>query len=386
MNRVTRKFATVVALSALLPLAMVIGVNALVDPYAMYRWVDIEGFNARKPAAYNRVRLLKAYEVRRRRPDSIVLGSSRVHLGIRPSHPGWAARFQRPYNLGFDGAMTKEMYAYLRHAHATGSLRHVMLGLDTYHLTDAPGTTRPGFDASVLLTGQPWLDAPRVLAADLRLLIGAGTLGDAWRTLRSQSGGPPRWLAADGQRMGEIFFRQAEPGFRENGPRGYFDAIDRMEIGFKLAWRIPAARARRPALAAPAPAADPVTSLGYVARIIDFCRREDLALGIFLTPSHAHQLELAAATGGWEAIEHGKRVCWPRTPATIPGASRLRSSTSAATPRSPRRRCRRGAAARSCATTGTPRTSRTAWGTGCSIACSAPARRAAPFPRTSAAP
>ena len=135
----TTKYAIVLAFSTLLLMGLVAGGNALVDPFGMYRWLDLEGFNAAKPAIYHRVRLLKAYEVRRLRPDSVVLGSSRVHLGVRPGHPGWSKRFDRPYNLGFDGAMTKEMYHYLVHAHAAGHLRHVMLGLDSYHLSDVPG-------------------------------------------------------------------------------------------------------------------------------------------------------------------------------------------------------------------------------------------------------
>ena len=80
-----------------------------------------------------------------------------------------------------------------------------------------------------------------------------------------------------------------------------------MEVGFKLEWRIPAPP-RSQYDPAPPVDTDPITSLGYVEKIIDFCRTHDIALTIFLTPSHVHQLEIAAATGGWQAIERGKRA------------------------------------------------------------------------------
>jgi len=129
MRRGLYRYLVITVAAATALLSAVVVFNAKADPLGMF----VSGVH--KPAMYNRVRLLKAYEVRRVQPESIVLGTSRVHLGISPRHPGWAGRYQRRYNLAFDGATTKEMYAYLKHADASGNLRHVMLGLDTYHLT-----------------------------------------------------------------------------------------------------------------------------------------------------------------------------------------------------------------------------------------------------------
>ena len=179
------------AASALL--AAVVTFNAKMDPLGMY----VSGVH--KPAMYNRVRLLKAYEARRAQPESIVLGTSRVHLGISPRHPGWASRYERRYNLAFDGATTKEMYAYLKHADAAGNLRHVMLGLDTYHLNASPGSMRPDFDASILMDERHLLNPVRMLAADLKLLTSYSTLKESVRLLGTGRD-LPVWYAPDGQR------------------------------------------------------------------------------------------------------------------------------------------------------------------------------------------
>jgi hypothetical protein len=81
----------------------------------MYRWLEIDGLNRFKPATYQRVRLMKAFEVERLKPGGIILGSSCSHIGRRPTHEGWDPAAAPVHSLTFDGATTKEMYFYLRH-------------------------------------------------------------------------------------------------------------------------------------------------------------------------------------------------------------------------------------------------------------------------------
>ena len=280
--------------------------NAAVDPYGMFRLYEREGFNVSKPAIHQRVRLMKAYEVRRLKPQSLVLGTSRVHLGISPRHEGWASLYEHRYNLAFDGATTKEMYAYLRHAHAAGRLEHVMLGLDTYHLSAVAGSARPDFDPGLLMDESHGLNVLRSLAADFKLLTSISTFKESLATLRAQDDSEPVWLAPDGQRLGEVFFRRPFENFMTCGPRCYFDEIDKLEVRFKLEWKIPVPPGPR-VQSGPPKEPDPVTSLGYIQKIIDYCRTYNIGLSVFLTPAHAHQLELDAATGNWWSIENGKR-------------------------------------------------------------------------------
>lgn len=280
-------------------LAAVTVFNANLDPLGMY----VSGVH--KPAMYNRVRLLKAYEARRLQPESIVLGTSRVHLGISPRHPGWASRYQRRYNLAFDGATTREMYAYLKHADAAGNLRHVMLGLDTYHLSASPASVRPDFDASILMDEHHVLNPVRMLLADLKLLSSYDTLKESLRLLETDND-QPVWYAPNGQRLGEVYFRRPTENFVSCGPRCYFDEIDKLEVTFKLGWKVP--QKKMPGVqSGPSAETDPITSLGYIEKIIKYCRSNNIELVIFLTPSHVHQLELDAATGNWWSVKNGKR-------------------------------------------------------------------------------
>ena len=299
MNKGLGRYLLVTFAATMTLLSAVIAFNTVIDPLGMY----VSGVH--KPAMYNRVRLLKAYEVRRVQPESIVLGTSRVHLGISPRHPGWANSYEHRYNLAFDGATTKEMYAYLKHADAAGGLRHVMLGLDTYHLNATSGTVRPDFDASILMDERIALNHARMLLADLKLLSSYSTLKESFQLARTADE-KPVWYAPDGQRLGEVYFRRPSESFMTCGPRCYFDEIDKLEVTFKLGWKVPQ-KTVPTVQSGPPLEPDPITSLGYIEKIIEYCRSNDIELAIFLTPSHVRQLELDAATGNWWSVENGKR-------------------------------------------------------------------------------
>lgn len=299
------KYVGVAIGSALALLAAIGAFNAAIDPFAMYRLADIQGINRYKPAIFKRVRLLKAFEVRRVKPDAVILGTSRSHLGLRPTHEAWANLGGRVYNLAFDGATTKEMYAYLLHAQAVHPLKQAVLGLDTYHPTRAPAATRPDFDPLLLEDPHSFWSWTRPITADLRLLTSYDTLRASIQTVQSQAGAEPSWLAPNGQRLGEVFFHHAGEHFVTAGARGYFEEIDKLEIEGKLQGR-KVARATQTAPLPPSVSSDD-TSLGYIRRIVEFCRASRIDLRIFLTPAHAHQAEIAAAAdeGAW--IEGAKR-------------------------------------------------------------------------------
>jgi len=292
--------AFVAALAA--SLALVAATNTVLDPFAMHAWLAIDGLNAVKPAIHTRVRLFKAYEIERVRPQAIVLGSSRSHVGFSCRHAALRDRAGPCYNLAFDGATTREMHAYLVHAHAVRPLKTVLLGLDSYHLSEAPSATRPGFDPTVLRSpARPaWR---RAIEGDLRIAVSADALRASVDMLGHQRDGEPEWFAADGQRLGEVFFHREGEAFVRAGPRAYFDDIDRLEVGFQQPR--PAAGARVAAAAPPDPAE---SSLAYVGRIVAFCRAEGIDLRIAITPSHVHQIEIAAMLGAGGAAERGKRA------------------------------------------------------------------------------
>lgn len=275
--------------------------NAFIDPFNMYNSLKVEGININKPAVYSRMRLYKAFEVKRVKPQTIILGSSRTHLGISCKHEALQELDKPCYNLAFDGATAKEMYYYLLHANAISSLKNVILGLDLYHISFAPANVRSDFDDLLLYSGSltDWL---KPIAADLRVISSFDAIYASIQTIVAQSKPEPLWFSSDGQRIGEVFFRRVQPTFVKDGARAYFDEIDRQEIRDQIQPEFTSLKKRslRPS--------DPnETSISYVKRIIEFCRDKNIDLRIFITPSHAHQSEISAALWEDDSLTSGKR-------------------------------------------------------------------------------
>ena len=301
----TTRYATVATLVTMLLLGSVATFNAVVDPFGMNMLVDIKGFNDIKPAIYNRVRLFKAYQVERVRPQSLILGTSRSHIGFSCSHKVWA-RMEGPcYNSAFDGATAREMYYYLLNAYAIRPLTHVLLGLETYHLAKGFSTTRPDFDPQVLRDPNGNF-LSRWLTGDLRILTSLDTLKASIETLEDQNDTTPNWFAPDGQRLGKIFFREVDGRFNKLTPGGYFHMTDKEEVGYETDWRV-AAKLEAKRLRATPPIDPNTTSLSYVRRIVMFCRKHNIDLRIIITPTNVHQSEIMAASEGWSSVENKKR-------------------------------------------------------------------------------
>lgn len=287
--------------TAVVACAFVIGFNRAVDPYGSFT-SSKNSHTITKAAVYRRVKLAKAYDIRRLHPEAIVLGSSRSHIGFRMTHPGWNVPRALRYNAAFDGATTEEMYRYLVHAEMVHPLRQVLLGLDTWHLNHAPSWTRPDFDPALLFDEQPLHNA-LVHAHDVALLLSADTtrasISEIFNAEARQS-----WLSPDGQRRGNVFFRDVAPNFTRS-PAAYFWNTDRQEIGYALDVE-PAPKPRFPT-SFPPENKHRLTSFDYIGAIVSFCRKHSIDLRIVITPAHAHQLEIVADLRGWEALENGKR-------------------------------------------------------------------------------
>ena len=74
--------ATVAALAGL-----AIGLCVAVDPYRMYGTPVLPGWTELKPQIYDQIDLAATYQLERVRPITLLLGNSRVEVGINPESP-----------------------------------------------------------------------------------------------------------------------------------------------------------------------------------------------------------------------------------------------------------------------------------------------------------
>ena len=132
--------------------ATTLAANLIIDPFGRYDIANIRGLNALRTQAGSHPRLSKLAMVCRNRPEAVVIGTSRVGIGIDPAHPAWGAVAGHVYNLGMPGMGLQEAALTLRHAvYASGRLQLAIVGLDFLMFNAnrealAPQTERISFD------------------------------------------------------------------------------------------------------------------------------------------------------------------------------------------------------------------------------------------------
>ncbi|HEX8669215.1 MAG TPA: hypothetical protein VF727_12680 [Allosphingosinicella sp.] len=101
-----RRYLHILALSFLAALALVGGFTRLVDPYDYWGGPQIAGLNRYKPASGKHLQAVKLRQIERLRPRTLLVGNSRVAVGLDPASPAWPRSARPVYNLGLPGAGT----------------------------------------------------------------------------------------------------------------------------------------------------------------------------------------------------------------------------------------------------------------------------------------
>ena len=114
-------------------LYLTVGVfNLTVDPYGIYNLVVIEGVNNVKPPWDSQERMVKTLQLRKLRPEGIILGSSRTGFGLDPEHVAWKLDSRLAYNLSMANMSVEEKYRLLKYANSLNDLKRVIIGLDFF--------------------------------------------------------------------------------------------------------------------------------------------------------------------------------------------------------------------------------------------------------------
>jgi hypothetical protein len=292
-NRTDRSFLAVYLVTSLCLLAAVGLFNAVMDPFGLYHLVTREGLNAIRPRAADHERMSKAWAIERRRPDAIILGSSRAAQGLSPEHPGWSPRTTERYNLALNGPNMHEVERYFHHAHAVRPQQQVVLALD-FFIFNVDQPDRADFDEARLrgTDGEPLRLRDRVAS-----LFSLDALASSVSTLLAQHRQVSRRvLLENGQQRWDW---RAE----RLGRRGHRDAFREVEREFTAAvWRPGPRHGYR--------LVDPQTGRsGFVSlrRILDTARRDGVDLRLLISPVHARLLIALEAAGLWPAFEAWKR-------------------------------------------------------------------------------
>ncbi len=255
----------------------VIGLNVVVDPFFVFGTPLIPGLNQYKPATQGRETLAKAALLPRTHPRTVLIGASKVQVGIDPTSSVWPAADQPVLNLGIPGKLSATTLRILEDAVAAAPVRRVLLFIEFIDMLEPSGPAD---------TGYPFLKSGW---AETRDLVDAALTRDALeaslQTIAEQWTDLPSGLRPNGQMYDGIFRGPTDA----EGPGAVFG--QKMVLNSD---RVVALRARLGRSSAPG-----VAQLDVVRRIVALCRERGVELDLALPPVHADFLRLLDLAGLW---------------------------------------------------------------------------------------
>ena len=109
-------------------LLLVSSFNYFVNPFGLFNSPDIKGVNSNKTQAYTRGRILKAYAPIDKETEILLVGDSRVQLGLNPEYSAFQGK--KVYNLGLPGADIRTQSQYTYNVAANTKVKEIIMGVD----------------------------------------------------------------------------------------------------------------------------------------------------------------------------------------------------------------------------------------------------------------
>lgn len=155
MSYLRRYFAMLLAL-----LSAVALFNGLIDPFSVFGAPLVAGINDVKSPGPDR--FFKPLQMAARRPHTVLLGTSRVMMGLNPDDVAGG----HAYNLGIPAAAMPEIIALGQHALADAPVERLIIGAD-YDSFDGRFDYQPSFRLAILGRFAVWRGLPDMLISDL---------------------------------------------------------------------------------------------------------------------------------------------------------------------------------------------------------------------------
>lgn len=265
----------------LIMLVTIGGVNWHYDPYGIYHFPEKGLVSINKPELDSHLRLHKAYSVKTVKPDSILIGTSRVLVGMDPQNS--TLPIGRWYNLGLPGASIYEVLRYIEHTNAVSPLKTIVMDVE-YGSFDPYLHHKPDFEDARLVVDRQENPNRAFLKDYLTTLFSY----DALKASLAQAANPKELLEPilnDGSRAN--IFRKI---VRQGGHREPVDGISEglLRTHYQRHLHPVNVRQKRADL-----------YLAY-AQILRIAHRDRINLVMFTPPIHAIILEVRKMSGLWQ--------------------------------------------------------------------------------------
>jgi hypothetical protein len=257
----------------------------VVDPYRLFRLVDIVGFNAVKPRPDHYQSEIKLAGARALRPALVLMGNSRVDVGIDPDSENLRAASRTAYNLAIPGTgvgTSREQFNHLRAAGAAPAT--LLLGVEFFDFLLNPDSA----DAP----DQPQPTGLVRLRWKIDTVFSLDALLDAVKTLRIQNDADAGTMTGRGFNPLFDYLKIA----REEGYHAIFLQRARENArSFSLA---PHGIART--------RSDSSAEWRDLGGLLDAAAREKTEIHLIIYPYHAQLMAMLEQTGLWPVFEQWK--------------------------------------------------------------------------------
>lgn len=283
-----RKFARFIkwmAASVIFGAALVAAFVVLVDPYRIYRLVEVVGVNIIKPAPERYQQELKTVAARAVGADIFLMGNSRVEVGLNPADIEFAGQKRSPYNLAVAGSGVGTAHRQFEALRARNPPAILVLGVEFLDfLVDPRGADLPVQPKSTFERMQWKIDTVFSLNAFL----------DALRTLQIQHSDEASTMTARGfnplneyrgyvrqQGYQAIFRQRAEESAKSIGRKPH--GLIRTQSGTSSDWQ-------------------------ELRALLDGAATERAQIHLVIYPYHAQILAMFERAGLWPTFEQWKSL------------------------------------------------------------------------------
>ncbi len=279
-----------------------VALTVWVDPYRMYGTPVMSGWTALKPRIDQQTGIAKTYQLERVEPRTLLLGNSRVEIGIDPESREWPHDAEPVFDAAEDGRGLPTVLAMLREAIAVRIPDTVLLGVDILDFLQnptPPGTHRPppGADARRLLVDREGRPNPQramqIWRDRLATTLTISAVYDSIATLLDQNPSTSGTMTPQG-------FNPLHPYRTFVARSGYHELFAQKAALYQAEY----SRLPHPSFADPYQ----YSSFRYLRRIMVLAARHKIRLILYIHPYHADYLEMLHRVGLWPSFDAWKRA------------------------------------------------------------------------------
>jgi len=259
-------------------ITVIVGFNWVVDPYGINDAPLIQDLNATKLEISTHMRMVKANNITKMKPQAIILGTSHAYGGIDANYQGWS--YSPVYNLGLPMANMYEMTRYLQSANAINPIKQVVVLLDLFSFC-TPQTNAPDFKEEYLTVTFDGKYQPDyfTLSNNLSNALSIDTLNSSIKTILNQ----PNSLTSNA-----------------NTKKNYHAVFLAQEKGVRDWNYLPELYPSWDSISNNSP-------LFYYRKFLQICYHNNIELFMAISPSHVHNMEVIYNAGLWTRFEEWKQ-------------------------------------------------------------------------------